>query len=243
MPVRKQAANRIRSKWATISFLNGFAVEQGNNVFLHHPICILLEDFSNHSGSRLINHEVKILIFLITIGTLDTKNATFGNRFPLSSSYLLSKLSRVVFCHALKHGFQNDTFRTGRDILKSIANRHPAFPETVFIQGDFFSVTTEAVYLPSDNGGELLAFCITEHLLEFITMNRVFTGQMPISIDFYDTDVIPAGIFFTIVNLSFNTLVGLIRTRRISRINNTVNKFFFHSLYLQKSAKKERSNN
>lgn len=72
----------------------------------------------------------------------------FLGTLALASAHILRQLKRVVFCHALKHGIQNNALRAVWHVLCDALHPDPVLFAAVTVKGYLLTVTPESVNLP-----------------------------------------------------------------------------------------------
>ena len=110
-PILKHMFNAVIGERTAHRVLDAILVQPVPNLLHRKSIPVLSERFQHERGGKRINVEFPLGIQRISKRSTATVAAAFQDVLCLSTDNLFGKVSRVVFCIALQHRFQNNALR------------------------------------------------------------------------------------------------------------------------------------
>lgn len=145
----QQAVQAVDGELAAARRSDPLRVEPCNDFRDGFAVGVPLENLCHKRGGFGVN----LISFCVGIDIVpDNLAAAHGLGFlgtlALASAHILRQLKRVVFCHAFKHGIQNNALRAVWHVLCDALHPDPVLFATVTVKGYLLTVTPESVNLP-----------------------------------------------------------------------------------------------
>ena len=210
-PILEHMFNAVIGERTAHRVLDAILVQPVPNLLHRKSIPVLPERFQHERGGKRVNVELPLGIQRISKRSTATVAAAFQDVLRLSTHDLLGKVSRVVFCIALQHRFQNNAFRPLGDDLGGRHELDTIFLQLGLIPGTVVAVPGKAVQLPDQHNVKQLFVAVFNHLLKLravVCLGRDSTVNVVLD----DGDAILFGIGRAFPNLTFDGFFSLVVT-------------------------------
>ena len=210
-PILEHMFNAVISKRTAHRVLDAVFVQPVPNLFHRKTVPILRERFQHKRRGERVNMELPFRIQRITKGSTATVAAAFQDVLRLSTDNLFGKVSRVVFCIALQHRFQNNALRSLGDDLGSRDELDTVLLQLGLIPCAIVAVPGKTVKFPDQHDVKQLLVAVLYHLLELRAVVRFCRdGTVDVVLDYRNAVLL--GIGGTFPNLTLNRFFTLVVT-------------------------------
>ena len=142
------------------------SVENVAYLFYGLAAAVQLENINDNGRGRFVNLKIAIGIDLVPQYALTAQRLTFQGVFSHAARDLLRQFNAVIFRHAFKQAFHDDTFRRSVQVLHSRKNLHAVFLQAGFINCAVVAVAGEAVEAVHNDSLKLTLCAVLYHLLK-----------------------------------------------------------------------------
>nr|WP_302554353.1 hypothetical protein [uncultured Bilophila sp.] len=161
-------------------------VQLVDDLLLGRALGVLLKHIADDGRGFLVRD--KAVVFCpVTVWDAAAAVIPLFHALAQAALYVLRKVGRVVFRHALQQPFQDDSFRAVGDVLFYRHNLDAILFQTGLVDGAVVAVAGEPVQLPDDHHFKLTLGRVLDHALE-VRAGVLGAGQGAVYIFAYDGD-------------------------------------------------------
>ena len=146
--------------------LDSFLIEPITNLRHSRTFIISLERFKDKRRGQRIDLEILLAVNDISEGMGAAVVFAFQRVFCHAPYNFFCKVSRIIFSHSLKHGFQQNTLGSIGDRFGCGNNFYSVFLELCLISCAVIAISCKAVKLPNDNHVKQLFTAVFNHCLK-----------------------------------------------------------------------------
>ena len=129
--------------------------------------------------------------------------------FGVTANDLYGKFRRIIFCHTLQHGFQNNALWAIGNVFFCRHHPHAILFQDSLIMGTVIAIAGKTVQLPDHNHIKQPLSAVFNHSLEIGALIRL-GRKGTVNIFLYDSHPIPAAIFHAFPDLSVDAFLALV---------------------------------